>query len=299
MDSDRHCATAAAFKDDVAWVIWTRSKHQRGCSYIDESYAHAHVSTIDEMVNSSIFPAPSTIIQRQADPTIKAWMIFREGVKPAWEDDRNCRGGHLQVQFNTIDALAVVDDVHTGILISLFNGSISPCHSITGYLVVKKGAKNRKHCMGVSIELWFTEIDDENLHALINSFHKAMKTLPNLWHLAKPPWSFTKKIFHNQEGPGQRGKTKDAAIKHVAVAADDVARNALLVTNAPAAANCIETSNSNFEDERESEQQSKPSRAKNADTFTCCVHWSGSCTNKYASLRREPQHACCTHWVCG
>lgn len=98
---------------------------------------------------------------------IEAFMIFRHGVKPAWEDAANAQGGHFMLSLKATTAKAQVDEYWNNIVLAMVGNSIDECKQITGLRLVDKLGAKAKVTDHIRIELWYnsscTEPEKEKL----------------------------------------------------------------------------------------------------------------------------------------
>lgn len=172
------------------WVIWEKQAVQTGGT---EGYAKA-TRKIATIGNASEFwrvflalPQPSELLEggrivREAEngatQHIDTLMIFREGVKPEWEDPKNKHGGHFQYQFrpgSVVGPPLQVDEYWNNLILGVFGGSIEGSEKITGIrLVDKMGSSGRSSC--IRIEVWFQTYNDRSVSSLQTAVDNCMAT---------------------------------------------------------------------------------------------------------------------------
>lgn len=109
---------------------------------------------------------------------IDALMIFKEGVKPEWEDAANATGGHFQVQLKLTPSTgpAQIDEFWNNVVLGMVGASLEPYDMITGVRLVDKLAAG-KAAGHVRIELWFRRMDDSSaVSALKKNFERCLST---------------------------------------------------------------------------------------------------------------------------
>jgi len=170
------------------WVLWEQitSDNSKGQNYSDATHKVASISTVKEFWKYwNHLPQPSELLQNKkfvregedqnGKPTesmIDAIMIFKEGIKPEWEDKLNSTGGHFPFTLKTSLGGGTVDEYWNNLVLGMIGSTIEPAEMITGIrLVDKLGA--RAPC--IRIEVWFTKYaDTENVDLLQKSVESCM-----------------------------------------------------------------------------------------------------------------------------
>eukprot|EP00812_Abedinium_dasypus_P009986 NODE_3635_length_760_cov_789.156028.p2 GENE.NODE_3635_length_760_cov_789.156028~~NODE_3635_length_760_cov_789.156028.p2 ORF type:complete len:212 (+),score=73.57 NODE_3635_length_760_cov_789.156028:3-638(+) len=129
-------------------------------------------------------PQPSELLEgkkltRESGSTknlVDALMIFREGIRPEWEDPTNLRGGHFLLTLRPNIAGGSADEHWNNIVLGVVGGSIEPAEMITGVRLVDKLGQQRQAALRV--EVWFSaHFDDaDKVDRLQRSLEKCLCT---------------------------------------------------------------------------------------------------------------------------
>ena len=167
-----------------SWVLWEQSGANTG-SYSDCTRPMATIKTVSEFwrVFESV-PQPSVLLLQnkvvsndQADRTVTALMLFREGVKPEWEDPGNSQGGHVHFHFKTQMLPGQLDEYWNNLVLGMI-GAVWENHAmVQGIRLVDKVSMTRG--AGVRFEIWFgkpgNEKDVQNLrHQIVQSMTRRL-----------------------------------------------------------------------------------------------------------------------------
>mmetsp|Transcript_27650 Transcript_27650/g.60213 ORF Transcript_27650/g.60213 Transcript_27650/m.60213 type:complete len:234 (-) Transcript_27650:82-783(-) len=170
-DSDTQKALLDPMPLKDTWVLWEQAVPAGGNSFHESLKKIVGFKTAQEFWSIwNGVPQPSELLENKritrdnpgsgSQPTaIDAIMIFKEGVRPEWEDPLNASGGHFQVQLKPSTGGAQIDEYWNNIVLGMVGGTIDPYDMITGVRLVDKlsGAK----AAGIlRIELWFTRYED-------------------------------------------------------------------------------------------------------------------------------------------
>lgn len=98
---------------------------------------------------------------------IGAYSIFRKGIRPAWEDVHNQRGGELCARAQL--AKEDMERLWPELCLSIVNGDVP---EVTGFRIVHK--KDRRNCVSHKVEVWLTSCDDDMVHKI----RKLLSNLP-------------------------------------------------------------------------------------------------------------------------
>ncbi len=164
---------ALAFKS--AWVLWEKPVQTHSNDHDHYSSAMrvlSRISNVEEFWKYWLcVPQPSELLEgkhfvrEQPAPhegeltQIDTLMLFREGIRPEWEDAANATGGHYQFMFKpaSINA-AQLDEYWNNIAIGIVGGAIHPHEMITGIRLLDKSTVGRNSC--VRIEVWFRDFEN-------------------------------------------------------------------------------------------------------------------------------------------
>merc|ERR1712007_229650 len=135
-----------------------QSSDTKAAQYSDATHRVASFSTVKEFWKYwSHLPQPSELLDgkrfvREAGDTrnvVDALMMFREGIKPEWEDEKNASGGHFQFQLKPTLSGGTIDEYWNNIVLGMIGGTIEPAEMITGVRLVDK-----------LNQVWFTNFED-------------------------------------------------------------------------------------------------------------------------------------------
>mmetsp|Transcript_71247 Transcript_71247/g.189027 ORF Transcript_71247/g.189027 Transcript_71247/m.189027 type:complete len:240 (-) Transcript_71247:37-756(-) len=163
------------------WTIWEQVAQNPGekqpKEYSDATHRVASFSTVKGFWKYwNHLPQPSELLDgkkfvREVDGSrsiVDALMVFREGIKPEWEDPVNASGGHFQFQLPASLGGGPVDEKWNNIVLGLVGGSIEPAEMITGVRLVDKIVLKSRN-PAVRIEVWFSNMDDADKVDLLES----------------------------------------------------------------------------------------------------------------------------------
>ena len=154
-----------------AWTLWEKpvSTHSNDHDhYASATRCLSRITNVEEFWKYWLcVPQPSELLDgkhfvREVDAAsgaltqIDTLMLFREGVRPEWEDPANSSGGHLQYVFK-LQGLSpgLLDEYWNNIAIGLVGGTVEPAEMITGIRLLDKSGAGRNSC--VRIEVWFRD----------------------------------------------------------------------------------------------------------------------------------------------
>merc|ERR1719329_2051792 len=118
------------------------------------------------------------IVREQPDGlhVIDALMIFRDGVRPEWEDPLNANGGHFQFQLKPSIGGGQIDEYWNNLVLGMIGATIEPVNMITGIRLVDKLSGPRAANV-IRLEIWFTNFDDNTaVNALKKNIEQCMGT---------------------------------------------------------------------------------------------------------------------------
>jgi len=170
------------------WVLWEQVAHdtsEKGANYSDATHKVAHMSTVKEFWSYwNHLPQPSELLGNKKfiseggsgqHNVVEALMIFKDGIKPEWEDPINTLGGHFPFALKSVLGGAQVDEYWNNLVLGIVGSTIEPAHMITGVRLVDKLNANRNP--SIRIEVWFSNYDDTaNVSLLQRNIEKCMCT---------------------------------------------------------------------------------------------------------------------------
>jgi len=169
------------------WCVWEQEQmDETKTKYRDSTRKVAKFSTVQEFWKLwHNVPQPSELLDgkvmvreiegeegKTETSVIGALMIFREGIKPEWEDKHNARGGHCQYAMKpgVPDAEGKlkpgcyppgqIDEFWNNVVLGVIGGTIEPNHAITGIRLVDKLNVGQKQGPMLRLEVWFTDYSD-------------------------------------------------------------------------------------------------------------------------------------------
>lgn len=177
-------ASSNALPLQYCWHIWeqiipdSKSAKSRIGNYSENTKQLAKFDTVQKFWQLWYhMPQPSELLNHKRmvregqdgkQHLVDALMIFRDGIKPEWEDPMNANGGHFEYKLRQgqITSGSQVDEYWNNLVLGLVGSTIDCNHLITGVRLVDKLSNVR---MGsIRLEVWFTECKSE-------------KTLNDLW----------------------------------------------------------------------------------------------------------------------
>jgi translation initiation factor 4E len=169
------------------WILWEQMMQQDnkgGAQYSDATKKVKSFSTVQEFWQVwNHLPQPSELlnhnrlVREDSDGVhvVDALMIFREGVKPEWEDKMNAHGGHFQFQLKNNLPAGQIDEYWNNLVLGVIGASIDPAHLITGLRLVDKLYAMRG-TPALRIEVWFTNDDQAQVQTLRRNVENCMMT---------------------------------------------------------------------------------------------------------------------------
>eukprot|EP00917_Polyrhabdina_sp_WS-2016_P029319 GHVP01062491.1.p1 GENE.GHVP01062491.1~~GHVP01062491.1.p1 ORF type:complete len:159 (+),score=29.84 GHVP01062491.1:107-583(+) len=98
------------------WKIWEQiamQAHQPGRDYSENTQEIATITSVQDFWRVwTALPQPSHLLMKRKmvrvvnnnqHQQVDALMVFREGIKPEWEDPMNSKGGHFEFRINGRD----------------------------------------------------------------------------------------------------------------------------------------------------------------------------------------------------
>ena len=191
------------------WVLWEQSRQAETAEVGSSAYGDLtrNIATIQSVQEFwSIFnklPQPSELLAvresatEEAQPpssTVGSFMLFKQGIRPEWEDVANKTGGHFQFtlqtdKFRSItkenssikdgDILGILDEYWNNLVLALIGNTLPHLNDITGIRLVDKvrhgkGSKPQGH---VRVEVWFTQTI--KVDSIREGIERILKTRPN------------------------------------------------------------------------------------------------------------------------
>jgi len=170
-----------------SWSIWEQimQSNDKAAAYSDATHKVASFMSVQEFWKLwNHMPQPSELLEQkrmvreQPDGlhVIDAIMIFRENIRPEWEDKMNQTGGHFQFQLKPNIGGGQVDEYWNNLVLGMIGATVEPANMITGVRLVDKLSGPRAANV-IRLEVWFTNFDDTAaVHTLRKNVEKCMAT---------------------------------------------------------------------------------------------------------------------------
>mmetsp|Transcript_35904 Transcript_35904/g.86431 ORF Transcript_35904/g.86431 Transcript_35904/m.86431 type:complete len:226 (+) Transcript_35904:44-721(+) len=185
------------------WVLWeqiSQPSDGKASQYSDATHKVCSCATVQEFWRIwNHMPQPSELLeqkrlvreQKDGLHTIDSLMLFREGIRPEWEDGANATGGHFQFQLKPPTGGGQIDEYWNNLVLGMVGGTIEPLDMITGIRLVDKLSGPRAAGL-IRVEVWFKNYDDTKaVQDLKRSVDKCMATRLD-GTVGNPPRSDTK-----------------------------------------------------------------------------------------------------------
>jgi len=170
-----------------SWSIWEQimQNNEKAAAYSDATHKVAQFATVQEFWKLwNHMPQPSELLEQkrmvreQPDGlhVIDAIMIFRENIRPEWEDKMNSNGGHFQFQLKPNIGGGQVDEYWNNLVLGMIGATIEPANMITGIRLVDKLSGPRAANV-IRLEVWFSNMEDNAaVQTLKKNIEKCMAT---------------------------------------------------------------------------------------------------------------------------
>mmetsp|Transcript_79370 Transcript_79370/g.157266 ORF Transcript_79370/g.157266 Transcript_79370/m.157266 type:complete len:245 (-) Transcript_79370:79-813(-) len=170
------------------WTIWEQimqSSDAKTAQYSDATHRVASFGTVKGFWKYwNHLPQPSELldgkkfVRETGDNTrsvVDALMVFRDGIRPEWEDAVNASGGHFQFQLKAQLGGGAIDEYWNNIVLGMIGGSVEPADMITGIRLVDKLGQQRTS--SIRIEVWFSNFEEtERVDLLQRNLERCMNT---------------------------------------------------------------------------------------------------------------------------
>eukprot|EP00929_Paragymnodinium_shiwhaense_P004205 TRINITY_DN104970_c0_g1_i1.p1 TRINITY_DN104970_c0_g1~~TRINITY_DN104970_c0_g1_i1.p1 ORF type:complete len:230 (+),score=65.01 TRINITY_DN104970_c0_g1_i1:93-782(+) len=152
------------------WAIWEQimQSSDKTAAYSDATHKVANFNTVQAFWKLwNHMPQPSELLEQkrmvreQPDGlhVIDAIMIFRENIRPEWEDKVNATGGHFQFHMKASIGGGQVDEYWNNLVLGMIGATIEPANMITGVRLVDKLSGPRAANV-IRLEVWFSNYED-------------------------------------------------------------------------------------------------------------------------------------------
>jgi translation initiation factor 4E len=193
-----------------AWMIWEQiSIDAKAAQYSDATRKVASFGTVKEFWTYwNHMPQPSELVEgkrlvreTRGDSSSRSYvdaiMLFRDGVKPEWEDSTNALGGHFQFQLKPQLGGGCIDEYWNNIVLGMIGGSIEPADMITGVRLVDK---MNTRAPSIRVEVWFSNYEDsDRVDNLQKNLEQAMTLRLDGTHSQAGAWGKTERKSHIQK----------------------------------------------------------------------------------------------------
>jgi translation initiation factor 4E len=193
------------------WVLWEQllSNQSKQAKYADATQRVGSFESVQDFWKYwNHLPQPSELVQnkkmvhQRSDGlyVIDALMIFQDGIRPEWEDEKNATGGHFQCALKATQSQGLIDEYWNNLVLGLVGSTIEPSHLIMGVRLVDKTTSHRQQ--QIRVEIWFSEATAEEKELLRKNLEDCLsQTLDG--NKSKPPKLEIK--MHQQTGhtPGR------------------------------------------------------------------------------------------------
>lgn len=190
-----------------SWVIWeqtVQSNDSKTAQYSDTTHRVATFSTVKGFWKYwNHLPQPSELLDGkkfvrevgESRNVVDALMVFREGIKPEWEDAANAKGGHFQFLLKPSLGGGLIDEYWNNIVLGMVGGTIEPEEIITGVRLVDKLSTARS--ASVRIEVWYSGPEEnEKVEQLQKNLEKCMTMRLDGTTSTAGAWGKTEKKAH-------------------------------------------------------------------------------------------------------
>lgn len=172
------------------WHVWEQiqrdSSHaDRTIDYSENTRDLASFSTVQTFWQLwAHIPQPSELLGHKRmirqdsngkSHVVDALMIFKEGIKPMWEDPQNATGGHFEYRIAPFQTKAgQLDEYWNNLVLGLVGGTIEHSDYITGIRLVDKLSQGRHPC--IRMEVWVKKCDRLIQEKLSKNLEKCFAT---------------------------------------------------------------------------------------------------------------------------
>jgi len=169
------------------WHVWEQvvQSGAKAAAYSDATQKVAEFSTVQDFWKLwNYMPQPSELLEQkrmvreQPDGkglcVIDAIMMFRDEIRPEWEDKMNAQGGHFQFQLKPSVGGGQVDEYWNNLVLGMIGATIEPANMITGIRLVDKLSGPRAANV-IRVEVWFSSMaDNAQVQLLKKNVEKCM-----------------------------------------------------------------------------------------------------------------------------
>jgi len=167
------------------WHVWEQvQQDDKNRDYADNTRDLAQFDTVQKFWQLwSYMPQPSELLDHKRmvrkdkngdSHVVDALMIFKEGIRPMWEDVSNANGGHFEYRLRPSSYSAgQIDEYWNNLVLGLVGSTIEGLEHVTGVRLVDKLNQGRNSC--IRIEVWYQKIDESDIiENLLSEVNKCM-----------------------------------------------------------------------------------------------------------------------------
>jgi len=168
------------------WTLWEMVQKKGNKESFDSGAAIASFSTVKGFWKHwNHLPQPSELLDGkkfvretpEGRMIVECLMMFKEGVKPEWEDPLNANGGHFQMTLNGKVGGAQVDEYWNNAVLGMITGAIKPADMLTGVRLVDKLNLVNPTRQHIRLEVWYTNHQNtRDVDLLQDNVEKCMAT---------------------------------------------------------------------------------------------------------------------------
>ncbi|KAG9409187.1 hypothetical protein AC1031_019451 [Aphanomyces cochlioides] len=144
-----------------AWSVWELRENNNKGNYADNLHKLCTFGTVEEFWSYwNNIPKPSQVLfdgiskKKFVDRAVQSFCVFKDGIRPEWEDPVNITGGEWQISLKL--QAAELDETWDKLVLGMIGETIDPDNEITGARIIHK---NKKDTHAYRFELWLRSRD--------------------------------------------------------------------------------------------------------------------------------------------
>ncbi|KDO18051.1 hypothetical protein SPRG_16575 [Saprolegnia parasitica CBS 223.65] len=145
---------------ESAWSIWELRDSSKS-NYGENLHRLCTFSSVEEFWGYwNNIPKPSQVLndgvvkKKFTDRSVQSFAVFKDGIRPEWEDSANMSGGEWQLSIKL--QAGPLDELWDKLVLGMIGETIDPTNEVTGARVVHK---NKKDSHSYRFELWLRSRD--------------------------------------------------------------------------------------------------------------------------------------------
>jgi len=165
------------------WTLWTQGSGRYTVSKV-VSFETAQefwevwdsVPQPGELFESKMFVKESS---KSGVSSVAGFMVFRDGIKPEWQDPANAGGGHFQINVKPAAGGGTLDEWWNNLVLGMIGETMECSSRINGVLLRDRtgGTTKGKALDAVRLEIWYhCSTTDEEKEALKKSLERCLLT---------------------------------------------------------------------------------------------------------------------------